>query len=243
MTAPLFLLLLLLPAAALAACLDGYFPPGAVLVSAAPFNGTALYAGGGEVYVQRGVEALDRDLAYSILQRLCRYVAVHPSLEGEVWCSPDGVRWAWLRWLPLRYPAVWRGESGLARVNATVCTPIGDFQGAVPPGWYTDRRAVYSIPEELPPPPAEEEKWREEVEELQRAVEKLRKELNATRAALEAERAKADELEAIAAELEERAEALEAESALRLYLALALGAAAAALAAYVLKQRLNQFIG
>jgi len=122
--------------------------------------------------------------AYAYLASLCRLSAVKPVeeiakgvYETEIWCSPDGVRWAWLRWLPLRLSA-YNGTVEVREVNGTVYTAIGVFKSRAPAGWYNNGTAVAQLGRIEPPRPRvadEDQTLREEIEKLKAELESAKK--------------------------------------------------------------------
>jgi len=144
-----------------------WIPPHAVLVQAYPINAThfTAYVNYTTVYIAQAGLSFRGSLseAQAVMQYLysqCRYVAVDvlnatqisKSMRlwlADVYCSPDGTRWLWLRWLPLRF-AAYRGHVQFVNAtNATVTTPVGTFTNYIPAGWYLDpaTKAVFKIPE------------------------------------------------------------------------------------------------
>lgn len=143
-----------------------WHPPHAFLVQAYPLNAThlAAYEGGRVVYIaQQGIafsgSGAEGQAALQYLSAQCKYVAVDvlnaSAVEGgelwlsDVYCSADGRQWLWLRWLPLRF-AAYRGRvEFINATNATVSTPVGQFAGCVPAGWYLDpaTKAVFALPQ------------------------------------------------------------------------------------------------
>jgi len=153
--------------AASAAAYVSWVPPHAVLVKAYPMNAThfATYVNGSMVYVvQDGLSFRGSPSeAQAVMQYLysqCKYVAVDVlnatqiSKNAQLWladvyCSTDGTRWLWLRWLPLRFTAYSGYVQFVNATNATVATPVGTFTDYIPAGWYLDpaTKAVFKIPE------------------------------------------------------------------------------------------------
>jgi len=99
----------------------------------------------------------DFQSAFNLLNQLCRYVAIDVYnatytwrgvyIQGDVYCSPNGTMWFWLKWLPLVF-RFYRADLKFVDFNATVYTPIGPFTGKVPEGWYADpsSRTVFRLP-------------------------------------------------------------------------------------------------
>ncbi|MGC9119716.1 MAG: hypothetical protein ACP5I3_12135 [Thermoproteus sp.] len=150
---------------------------------------------------------------YMYIQQLCRYAAVKPLnltyargttyvYAANIYCSPDGIHWAWLKWLPLRLTA-FKGNVTFVSVNATAYTAIGNFTGRVPEGWYSTGNDVFRLPGrsvEL-----------NETAMLRAEIAALTAELNNTRAELAAERAKANASAQAAAAYKAEAERLRQE--------------------------------
>jgi len=155
---------LMLAASALAYV--GWIPPHVVLVQAYPINAThfTAYVNYTMVYIaQEGLSFRGSPSeAQAVMQYLysqCRYVAVDvlnvtqisKSVRlwlADVYCSSDGTRWLWLRWLPLRF-AAYRGYVQFVNAtNATAVTPVGTFTNYIPAGWYLDplTKAVFRVP-------------------------------------------------------------------------------------------------
>jgi regulator of replication initiation timing len=160
----LVLLASLLPAA-YALAYVGWIPPHAALVQAYPLNTThfTAYVNNSVVYiVQEGVSFRgSKTEAQAVMQYLysqCRYVAVDvhdapQTARGTLWtadvyCSPDGSMWLWLRWLPLRFAAYSGYVEFINATNATAVTPVGTFINYIPAGWYLDpaTKAVFKMP-------------------------------------------------------------------------------------------------
>ena len=141
-------------------------PPHARLVQAYPMNATHFitYVNYTTVYItQAGLSFRGSPSeAQAVMQYLysqCRYVAVDvfnatQISQGvqlwlaDVYCSPDGSMWLWLRWLPLRFAAYSGYVEFVNAINATVTTPIGTFTNYIPAGWYLDpaTKAVFKMP-------------------------------------------------------------------------------------------------
>jgi hypothetical protein len=153
--------------AAYAAAYVSWIPPHAVLTQAYPVNAThfATYVSGTTVYIaQAGLSFHGSPAeAQAVMQYLysqCRYVAVdvlnaaqisetEQLWTADVYCSPDGFMWLWLRWLPLRFTAYSGYVEFVNATNATAVTPAGTFTNHIPAGWYLDplTKAVFKIPE------------------------------------------------------------------------------------------------
>jgi len=192
-----------------------WLPPHAALMQAYPYNAThfAAYIDSKAVYVVQvglsfhGSEA-EKQAAMQYLYAQCRYVAVDvlniSAAEEELWladiyCSPDGRRWLWLRWLPLRF-AAYSGYMEFANaVNVTVTTPVGDFKDHVPAGWYLDpaTKVVFKVPEA-------NVTFFEEIRRLNAAVQLLKSELQKSEADL-------TQVSALIAQLKAQIEMLEAQ--------------------------------
>jgi flagellar capping protein FliD len=144
-----------------------WVPPHAVLTQAYPMNAThfTAYVGGTTVYItQAGLSFHGSPAeAQAVMQYLysqCRYMAVdvlnatrisetEQLWLADVYCSPDGSAWLWLRWLPLRFTAYSGYVEFVNATNATVTTPAGTFTNHIPAGWYLDplTKAVFRVPE------------------------------------------------------------------------------------------------
>ena len=192
-----------------------WLPPHAALMQAYPYNAThfAAYIDSKAVYVVQvglsfhGSEA-EKQAAMQYLYAQCRYVAVDvlniSAAEEELWladiyCSSDGRSWLWLRWLPLRF-AAYRGAVEFANaVNVTVTTPVGNFTGHVPAGWYLDpaTKTVFKVPEA-------NVTFFEEIRRLNAAVQLLKSELQKSEANL-------TQVSALIAQLKAQIEMLEAQ--------------------------------
>ncbi|MGB9705485.1 MAG: hypothetical protein ACPL3C_08545 [Pyrobaculum sp.] len=151
---------------------------------------------------------------YMYLQQLCRFAAVKPLnltytdgytyvYAANIYCSPDGIRWAWLRWLPLRLTA-FRGNVTFVRINATAYTAVGVFNGTAPEGWYSDGAKAFRLPEQAGEAGGELERLRREAAALRAEAERLRAELAEARAAANATARRAAQAEAEAEELRQR---------------------------------------
>jgi cell division protein FtsB len=153
--------------AAYAAAYVSWIPPHAVLTQAYPMNAThfTAYVNYATVYIaQAGLSFHGSPAeARAVMQYLysqCRYVAVdvlnaaqisetEQLWTADVYCSPDGSTWLWLRWLPLRFTAYSGYVEFVNATNATAVTPAGTFASYIPAGWYLDplTKAVFKIPE------------------------------------------------------------------------------------------------
>jgi hypothetical protein len=153
--------------AAYAAAYVSWIPPHAVLTQAYPMNAThfTAYVNNAAVYItQAGLSFHGSPAeAQAVMQYLysqCRYVAVdvlnaaqisetEQLWTADIYCSPDGSMWLWLRWLPLRFTAYSGYVEYVNATNATVTTPVGTFTNHIPAGWYLDplTKAVFKIPE------------------------------------------------------------------------------------------------
>jgi len=193
-----------------------WLPPHAALIQAYPYNVThfTAYENERSVYIiQQGLlfsgSEAERQAAMQYLYAQCRYVAVDvlnisAAEDAELWladiyCSPDGRRWLWLRWLPLRF-AAYSGYVEFANaVNVTVTTPVGDFKDHVPAGWYLDpaTKTVFKVPEA-------NVTFFEEIRRLNAAVQLLKSELQKSEANL-------TQASALIAQLKAQVESLEAQ--------------------------------
>jgi cell division protein FtsB len=153
--------------AAYALAYVSWIPPHAVLTQAYPMNAThfTAYINYATVYiVQEGLSFHGSPAeAQAVMQYLysqCRYMAVdvlstaqisetEQLWTADVYCSPDGSMWLWLRWLPLRFTAYSGYVEFANATNATAVTPAGTFTSYIPAGWYIDptTKAVFKIPE------------------------------------------------------------------------------------------------
>jgi hypothetical protein len=144
-----------------------WIPPHAVLTQAYPMNAThfATYVNYATVYIaQAGLSFRGSPAeAQAVMQYLysqCRYVAVdvlnaaqisetEQLWTADVYCSPDGSMWLWLRWLPLRFTAYSGYVEFVNTTDATAVTPAGTFTSYIPAGWYLDplTKAVFRLPE------------------------------------------------------------------------------------------------
>lgn len=145
--------------AALAAAFNStwvsWYPPGALILPAYPYNAThfSAYIGTNSIYiVQEGLSFMgakaEAQAALQFLYSTCKYVAVVPldvvwiGQYQQVWVSDvycgNGTMWIWLKWLPLRFAFYAANITFVNATNATVVTPIGTFVGAIPAGWYYD---------------------------------------------------------------------------------------------------------
>jgi len=142
----------------------GWHPPWAILVWGSPINAThfqATYEGKNAYIIQDGLTFRGTNeenfAAQQLLTQICRYIAIDTKnitmaeyevhITGDVYCSPDGVRWAYLKWLALRIKA-YSANVTLTAVNLTAITPLGNFSGLLPEGWYADlqSRYVFQVP-------------------------------------------------------------------------------------------------
>ncbi|MFZ8808611.1 MAG: hypothetical protein ACO2PN_10980 [Pyrobaculum sp.] len=153
--------------AAYAVAYVSWVPPHAVLTQAYPMNAThfSAYVNYATVYIVQANLSFYGSPAeeHAVMQYLysqCRYVAVDVlnaaqiSQSEQLWfadvyCSPDGTQWLWLRWLPLRFTAYSGHVEFINATNATAVTPVGTFAGYIPAGWYLDpaTKAVFRVPE------------------------------------------------------------------------------------------------
>jgi len=153
--------------AAYAVAYVSWIPPYAVLTQAYPVNAThfTAYVNYATVYItQAGLSFYGSPAeAQAVMQYLysqCRYVAVDVLNAAQisqserlwiadVYCSPDGSMWLWLRWLPLRFTAYSGYVEFVNATNATAVTPAGTFTSYIPAGWYLDplTKAVFRVPE------------------------------------------------------------------------------------------------
>jgi predicted nucleic acid-binding Zn-ribbon protein len=153
--------------AAYAAAYVSWIPPHAVLTQAYPMNAThfTAYVNNAAVYITQASLSFHGSPAeaQAVMQYLysqCRYVAVdvlnaaqisetEQLWTADIYCSPDGSMWLWLRWLPLRFTAYSGYVEYVNATNATVTTPVGTFTNHIPAGWYLDplTKAVFKIPE------------------------------------------------------------------------------------------------
>ncbi|MFZ8810328.1 MAG: hypothetical protein ACO2PN_19765 [Pyrobaculum sp.] len=153
--------------AAYAVAYVSWIPPHAVLMQAYPMNAThfSAYVNYTTVYITQanlyfhGPPA-EAQAVMQYLYSQCRYVAVdvlnaaYISQSEQLWladvyCSPDGSMWLWLRWLPLRFTAYSGHVEFINATNAVATTPVGTFANYIPAGWYLDpaTKAVFKIPE------------------------------------------------------------------------------------------------
>jgi len=193
-----------------------WIPPHAVLMQAYPMNAThfTAYVNYTTVYIAQAGLSFRGSLseAQAVVQYLysqCRYVAVdvHDVLKttrgtlwlADVYCSSDGTRWLWLRWLPLRFTAYSGYVQFVNATNATVTTPVGTFTNYIPAGWYLDpaTKAVFKIPEANLT--------------LLTYIDSLSAQLKALKAELDKGRADANQAASLAAKLEAQAARLEAQ--------------------------------
>jgi hypothetical protein len=144
-----------------------WIPPHAVLVQAYPMNAThfAAYVNYATVYIaQAGLSfygsPAEEQAVMQYLYSQCRYMAVdvlnaaqisetEQLWTADVYCSPDGSMWLWLRWLPLRFTAYSGYVEFVNTTDATAVTPAGTFTSYIPAGWYLDplTKAVFRLPE------------------------------------------------------------------------------------------------
>jgi len=139
----------------------GWHPPWAILVWASPINAThfqTTYNGLNAYIVQDGLgfqgTREENFAAQQLLSQICRYVAVDVKnvtideysayMTADIYCSPDGIRWAYLKWLSLRVKA-YQANVTLVMVNLTASTPLGNFSGQLPEGWYADLNSRYTF--------------------------------------------------------------------------------------------------
>jgi len=188
-------LLLALLAALAYAQVVGWHPPWALVVSAYPVNATHFTTtlpqyGYLTVYVvQDGLafRGTPEELVaiQQMLYQVCKYVAVDPRnitvgeyaayVVADVYCSPDGARWALLKWLALRFSA-YSANVTMVPANLTAYTPLGNFSGSLPEGWYADLQARYVF--RLPGGNYSAVEWYyARVGELGAQLEKLKREL------------------------------------------------------------------
>jgi len=161
-----YLLFLLLGVFTMAG-LVSWHPPHVLLINAYPVNSTHFTAHVGDkvVYLKQvglsflGSPQEDRAVLYYLFEA-CRYVAIDIQetantsnnfvevWSGDLYCSPNGTTWLWLKWLPLRFSA-YISSIEFVDVNLTVYTPVGVFSGRVPAGWYLDieSKAVLRLPQ------------------------------------------------------------------------------------------------
>jgi len=155
-------LLLALLAALAYAQIVGWHPPWALHISAHPFNATHFTTvlpqyGYLTVYVAQDGLAFrgtpeEGAAAQQLLYQVCRYVAVDLRnvvvgrhavyATADVYCSPDGARWISLKWLALRFSA-YSANVTMVPANLTAYTPLGNFSGQLPEGWYADLQSRY----------------------------------------------------------------------------------------------------
>lgn len=131
-----------------------WYPPGALIIPAYPYNAThfSAYLGSSSIYVvQEGLSfagtKAEAQAALQFLYSVCKYVAVVPLNEtqmggytmwiSDVYCG-NGTMWMPLRWLALRFAFYAANVTFVNAANATVITPIGTFVGMIPAGWYYD---------------------------------------------------------------------------------------------------------
>jgi len=144
-----------------------WIPPHAVLTQAYPINAThfTAYINYATVYITQANLSFygppaEEQAVMQYLYSQCRYVAVdvlnaaqisetEQLWLADVYCSPDGTQWLWLRWLPLRFTAYSGYVEFANTTNAVATTPVGTFSGYIPAGWYLDptTKAVFKIPE------------------------------------------------------------------------------------------------
>jgi cell division protein FtsB len=144
-----------------------WVPPHAVLTQAYPMNAThfATYVNYTTVYIVQANLSFhgfpsETQAVMQYLYSQCRYMAVdvlnatqisetEQLWTADVYCTPDGSMWLWLRWLPLRFTAYSGYVEFANATNATVTTPVGTFTNYIPAGWYLDplTKTVFKIPE------------------------------------------------------------------------------------------------
>jgi len=151
----------LLLALAAYAQIVGWHPPWITLVWAVPANAThfqTVYGGLSAYIVQDGLAFQgtkeENFAAQQLLAQICRYVGVDIKnmtadvysiyITADIYCSPDGIRWAYLKWLALRIRA-YRANVTLVGANLTASTPLGNFSGQLPEGWYADLNSRYTF--------------------------------------------------------------------------------------------------
>jgi len=186
------LLVLLLGVFALAG-LVSWYPPYALLVNAYPLNSTHFiaYVGDKAVYLKQvglsflGSSQEERAVLY-YLSEVCRYVAINVQevgnlssdfaevWSGDVYCSPNGTTWLWLKWLPLRFSA-YASAIEFVDANITVYTPMGVFSSHVPVGWYLDveSKAVVRLPQTNISLLQSYQQFQAQLRQLQKAVDEL----------------------------------------------------------------------
>jgi len=205
-------LLLALLAALAYAQIVGWHPPWAVLVNAYPANATHFSAalpqyGYFTVFIAqdglafRGTQE-EGFAAQQLLYQVCKYVAVDLRnvtvgeqavyASADIYCSPDGVRWMSLKWLALRFSA-YSANVTMVPANLTAYTPLGNFSGQLPEGWYADLQARHVF--RLPGGNHSAVEWYyARVGELAARLEELKKELENRTALVNRLSAQAEEL-------------------------------------------------
>jgi len=175
--------------------LVSWHPPYALLINAYPVNSTHFTAqvGGKVVYLRQiglsflGSPQEERAVTY-YLSEACRYVAIDVQeatnsssdfvevWSGDIYCSPNGTTWLWLKWLPLRFSA-YASSIGFVDANLTVKTPVGVFSGYVPAGWYLDleSKAVLRFPQTNISLLQSYQQLQAELRQLQKVVDDLAK--------------------------------------------------------------------
>jgi len=217
-----YLLFLLLGVFTLAS-LVSWHPPHALLVNAYPVNSTHFmaYVGGKAVYLKQvnlffiGSPQEERAVLY-YLSEACRYVAVdvHEMANssngfvevwsGDLYCSPNGTMWLWLKWLPLRFSA-YVSSIEFVDANITVHTPVGVFSSHVPAGWYldTESKTVLRLPQANISLLQSYQQLQAELRQLQKVVDELAKNSSNAAALVAQLREKVAELQRQRGELEE----------------------------------------
>lgn len=200
----------------------GWFDPLAFLVAASLLNathfmyftpnGTAVYFYQHGLYYVPATREED-SAVYMYIQQLCRFTAFKPAYitygenyvvaTGDVYCSPDGVRWAWLRWLPLRLTA-FKGNITMMQAQATAETALGVFTGQLPEGWYRTDYAVVRLPDNA--------SLLARVFEAEAELARLRNEAEALRVALKNATEAVKALESAKASVERRVAEAEADA-------------------------------
>jgi len=216
------LLVLLLGVSALAG-LVSWHPPHALLVNAYPINSTHFTAqvGGKQVYLKQvnlffiGSPQEEKAVLY-YLSGACRYVAVDVHevtnlskkfaevWSGDIYCSPNGTTWLWLKWLPLRFSA-YVSSIEFVDANITVYTPVGVFSSHVPAGWYldTESKTVLRLPQTNTSLIQSYQQLQAELRQLQKVVDELAKNSSNAAALVTQLKEKVAELQRQRRELEE----------------------------------------
>jgi hypothetical protein len=141
-----------------------WHPPHAYIAAAYPLNATHFveyYGATTLYYVQDGIafrgDAKEAQAALTYIYQVCRYVSIEPlnitPIEGgvlvrsNIYCSHDGRTWLWMKWLPLRF-AAYVGAVDFTNATGNFTTPVGNFSGVAPAGWYLHVRTgtVMRIP-------------------------------------------------------------------------------------------------